>query len=69
MSQLAGKTAVVLGASGENNFGSATARRLAEAGANVVVASRRKEALEKLAGEMKQQGRLFVLLPRGYPLK
>ncbi len=24
---------------------------------------------EKMAGLMKQQGRLFVLLPKGYPIK
>ena len=52
MATLEGKTAVVVGASGESNFGSAIARRLAAEGANVVVAARRKEALDKLADEI-----------------
>jgi len=52
MATLEGKTAVVVGASGESNFGSAIARRLAAEGANVVVAARRKEALDKLAQEI-----------------
>ena len=52
MSQLEGKTAVIMGASGEANFGSAIARRLAEAGANVVVASRRLEPLQALAADI-----------------
>ena len=52
MGTLDGKTAVVLGASGESNFGSAIARRLAKEGANVVVAARRKEQLETLAAEI-----------------
>jgi NAD(P)-dependent dehydrogenase (short-subunit alcohol dehydrogenase family) len=52
MTTLAGKTAVVLGASGTANFGSAIARRLAAEGANVVVAARRREPLEKLASEL-----------------
>jgi 3-oxoacyl-[acyl-carrier protein] reductase len=49
---LAGKTAVVLGASGDKNFGSAIARRLAAEGANVVVAARREEPLQDLAHEI-----------------
>jgi 3-oxoacyl-[acyl-carrier protein] reductase len=52
MSRLEGKTAVIMGASGEANFGSAIARRLAEAGANVVVAARRLEPLESLAADI-----------------
>ena len=52
MKTLTGKTAVILGASGNNNFGSAIARRLAEEGANVVVAARRKAPLEVLASEL-----------------
>ncbi len=49
MATLAGKTAVILGASGEKNFGSAIARRLADEGAHVVVAARREEPLRELA--------------------
>jgi NAD(P)-dependent dehydrogenase (short-subunit alcohol dehydrogenase family) len=52
MATLAGKTAVVLGASGTANFGSAIARRLAAEGANVVVAARREDPLRELAAEI-----------------
>lgn len=52
MGSLAGKTAVIVGASGEANFGSAIARRLAAEGANVVVAARRKDSLDTLAAEI-----------------
>lgn len=52
MTSLTGKTAVVVGASGENNFGTAIARRLAKAGANVVVSARRRAPLEHLAQEI-----------------
>ncbi|MEZ5573828.1 MAG: SDR family oxidoreductase [Halioglobus sp.] len=52
MATLVGKTAVILGASGTNNFGTAIARRLAAEGAKVVVAARRKEPLEQLAKEL-----------------
>jgi 3-oxoacyl-[acyl-carrier protein] reductase len=52
MTTLAGKTAVILGASGNANFGSAIARRLAAEGANIVVAARRKEPLQTLATEL-----------------
>ncbi|EEB80487.1 KR domain superfamily protein [marine gamma proteobacterium HTCC2148] len=52
MGTLTGKTAVIVGASGEANFGAAIARRLAEEGANVVVSARRKEPLESLAAEL-----------------
>lgn len=52
MGSLTGKTAVILGASGTSNFGTAIARRLAAEGANVVVSARRQEPLEKLAAEI-----------------
>ncbi len=52
MSNLTGKTAVVVGASGESNLGTAIARRLAKAGANVVVSARRQQPLEQLAQEI-----------------
>ena len=52
MTTLAGKTAVVLGASGTANFGSEIARRFAAQGANIVVAARRKEPLDQLASEL-----------------
>lgn len=52
MGTLNNKVAVVLGASGESNFGSVIARRLAKEGAKVVVAARRKQPLEALAAEI-----------------
>ena len=52
MGTLDGKTAVVVGASGESNFGTAIARRLADEGANVVVSARRQEPLQALAAEI-----------------
>ena len=52
MGTLAGKTAVVLGASGEANFGSAIARRLSAEGANVVVSARRQQPLDSLAADI-----------------
>lgn len=52
MGSLTGKTAVVLGASGDSNFGTAIARRFADEGAHVVVSARRKEPLKALASEI-----------------
>lgn len=52
MSDLQGKVAVVIGASGAQNFGAGIARCLAAAGAKVVVAARRELALQDLAAEI-----------------
>lgn len=52
MTGMQGKVAVVLGASGEKNFGSAIARKLAADGCQVVVAARRLEPLEQLASQI-----------------
>jgi len=52
MTTLAGKTAVIIGASGTSNFGSAAARALAAQGVNTVVSARRSEPLEALAAEI-----------------
>ena len=52
MAGLEGKVAVVLGASGAKNFGSESARQLAQAGCKVVVAARRLEPLKALADEI-----------------
>lgn len=52
MKSLQGKTAVIAGASGKANIGSAIARRFAAEGANVVVAARRKGPLDALASDI-----------------
>ena len=51
---LAGKVAIITGAS--SGIGEATARKLAEAGANVVLAARRADRLEDLQRDIKQSG-------------
>lgn len=52
MDRLQGKTAVVLGAAGPGNMGQVIARRLAQEGAKVLVAGRRRAPLEALAKAM-----------------
>ncbi|MEM6625675.1 MAG: SDR family oxidoreductase [Pseudomonadota bacterium] len=52
MARLAGKKAVVLGATGKDNMGQVIARRMASEGASVLVAGRREEALPELASEI-----------------
>ena len=49
---LQGKTAVVIGASGQHNFGVAIARLLAQNGAKVVVSGRRLAPLQALAKDI-----------------
>lgn len=55
--QLAGKTAVITGAS--SGIGAAIAKRLADAGANVVLAARRGDRLEKVKSDIGQEGRVI----------
>lgn len=50
--QLAGKTALVVGAAGVDNMGQAIARRFAAEGAKVTVAGRSLDVLEALAAEI-----------------
>ena len=52
MGRLDGKVAVIIGASGAGSMGQQTARRMAEEGAKVVVAARRKEPLDALATDI-----------------
>lgn len=52
MGRLAGKVAVILGASAPQSMGAAAARLFAREGARVVVAARRREPIEALAREI-----------------
>lgn len=52
MTDLTGKVAVVLGAGGTDNMGQAIARRLASAGAKVVVTGRQEAPIKELAAEI-----------------
>ena len=54
MQELQGRTALVTGASG--GIGVHIARALANAGMNVVVSGRREDALEQVAGELRELG-------------
>jgi NAD(P)-dependent dehydrogenase (short-subunit alcohol dehydrogenase family) len=52
MTTLNGKVAVVIGAAGDGNMGQVIARRLAKAGAKLVVSGRRPEPLKALAADI-----------------
>src|SRR2546423_6911097 len=59
--ELSGTVALVTGAS--SGIGEATARALAARGAAVAVAARRKDRLERLAGEIEGAGGRALVLP------
>ncbi|MDX1568982.1 MAG: SDR family oxidoreductase [Xanthomonadales bacterium] len=61
MFDLTGKTAVITGSS--RGIGRAIALRMAEAGARVVVSSRKAEACEPVAAEIAEQGGEAVVIP------
>jgi NAD(P)-dependent dehydrogenase (short-subunit alcohol dehydrogenase family) len=58
---LAGRVAVVTGAS--QGIGAATARAIAAAGAHVILAARNREALEDVAGRIRQAGGAATPVP------
>lgn len=55
MGRLEGKGAIILGAGGRGNIGQAIARRFREEGAELVIAGRNREEMERLAGEIGAQ--------------
>lgn len=57
MNDLTGKTALITGAS--RGIGEATARRFAEAGANVVLTARSADDIERIAGEIGARASAF----------
>lgn len=61
MNGISGKTIAITGAS--SGIGAATARRLAHAGADVVLGARRAERLESLVEEITQSGGRAVAVP------
>ena len=60
MNSLKGKTAIVTGAS--SGIGYATAKLFASEGANLIVAARRIDKLDKLANEISQAGGKAIAL-------
>ena len=52
MTDLTGKTAIVIGAAGDHNMGQVIARALAAAGAKTMVSGRKRDPLEALASEI-----------------
>ena len=63
MDRLKGKVVIITG--GNSGVGEATAKMFAKEGATVVITARREAALEKVAEEIKEDGRrlLFILSP------
>ena len=52
MARLKGKVALVLGAAGKDNMGQVIARRFRDEGAQVIVAGRKLDALQRFAGQI-----------------
>ncbi len=52
MGRLEGKKAVILGAAGEGNMGQVIAKRFCDEGADILVAGRKEEELQRFAGEL-----------------
>lgn len=65
MTDLTGKTAIVIGAAGDQNMGQVIARALAAAGAKVIVSGRKREPLEALASEIGGEAVTCDLTSRG----
>lgn len=61
MKDIAGRTALLTGASG--GIGAKIAEALADAGANVVVSGRRKDALDAVAAEVEKRGGKAAVVP------
>lgn len=64
MTDLSGKTAIVIGAAGDQNMGQLIARSLAQAGAKVIVSGRKREPLEALAADIGGQAMTCDLTSR-----
>ena len=62
---LTGKVAIITGAS--RGIGEAIAQRMAEAGAKIVIASRKQESLEEVAADLRAHGGGVNLAGRCYP--
>jgi len=65
MTDVAGKSVIIMGAAASKNMGAGIARRFAAAGAKVVVAGRHEEPLRQLAAEIGGAYRLCDLTVKG----
>ena len=67
MSKLDGKTAVVTG--GSSGIGYATARKIKELGAKVIITGRNPEAVDKAAGEIGAVGLVYLAVRTKFLMK